>query len=83
MAKALKFKEILVIHGVLVHARVMWCNDWEEYISQVRVDGGEWCNDYCTTCYDDARQTLAVLQETYAKRQAIARITSHATPATN
>lgn len=74
MAKALKFKEIKVLHGVLVHARVMWCNEWEEYTAQVKVDGGKWCSAYHTTCYEDARQTLAVIQESYAKRQSIARI---------
>ena len=76
MAKALKFKEIREIHGVLVHARVMWCDEWEEYTAQVKVAGGEWCNDYCASCYEDARKTLAVIQESYAKRQAIATITA-------
>lgn len=76
MAKVLKFKEIKVIHGVLVHARVVWCNEWEEYTAQVRVEGGEWGQDYCTPDYEDARKTLAVIQESYAKRQAIARITA-------
>ena len=74
MAKALKFKEIKVIHDVLVHGRVMWCNEWEEYTSQVKVEGGKWCGDYHTTDYEDARQTLEVMQAHYAKQQSIAHI---------
>lgn len=70
MAKRTKFQATEIVNGIEIHTRVQWCNEWQEYTAQLRVAGGEWCNDYCTTDYHDALATVEVVKNSYAKRQA-------------